>query len=147
METVFPGEWLLIGYLVFISVGVMGMIAWGVMYYFGMHLFGKTQINTALAMLHLFLFEIAVIGACSIIAAIGYVGGTAYLAHPTNPAFVSQAIATNIIPPLSNSPTSVLNDMPPVVEAVFIGLAVLATLIGLLGFLIAKSRPVPVTTT
>jgi hypothetical protein len=141
METVFPGEWLLFGWLIFISVGVLGMIAWASMYYFGGRLFNKNQLNGALSMLHLVLFEIGVVGASSIIAAIGYVGGQAYLAHPTNPAFVAQTIATNIIPPLSSDPNSVLNDMPPVVEAVFLGLALLATLIGLVNFLIAKSKP------
>ncbi len=116
------------------------------MYYFGARLFGKTEVNKVLSWLHLIFYEIAIVGASSIAAAIGYVGGQAYLAHPTNPAFVAQTIASNIIPPLSSDPNSVLNDMPPVVEALFIGLAVLAMIIGILNFLMAKSKPVTVMT-
>jgi hypothetical protein len=142
METQFPGEWLLFAYMVFISIGVLGTLGWGGMYYFGARLFGKTEVNGMLSLVQLAFWEIAVVGASSIIAAIGYVGGQAYLAHPTNPAFVAQTIATNIIPPLSSDPNSVLNDMPPVIEALFIGLAVLAMLIGIANWLMAKSHPV-----
>jgi hypothetical protein len=145
LETVFPGEWLLFGYLIYLTVGVLGTLGWGVMYFFGARLFGKTEVNGKLALLHLALYEIAVVGASSIIAAIGYVGGVAYVAHPTNPAFVAQTIASNIIPPLSSDPNSVLNDMPPIVEAVFLGLALLAMIIGIVNFLIAKSKPVATT--
>jgi len=66
-------------------------------------------------------------------AAIGYVGGS-YVAHGGNVIVSSAVIAANIIPPLSTDPQNVLSDMPPVLEAVFIGLTLLGVLVGLINW-------------
>ncbi len=100
----------------------------------------KTEVNGPLAMIHLILFEIGVVGATSITAAVGYVGGR-FVLNGGSPIVAAQAIASQIIPPLSSDPSSVFNDMPPVLVATFTGLTVLATIVGLVVFLMAKSRP------
>ena len=140
METSWPGTWLLVAYLVLISVGVLGMLGWGVTYYLKSQLFGKTEVNRNLAWLQLVLFEIGIIGATSVMAAIGFVGGN-YVAHGGNPIVAAEVVRTQIIPPLSTDPASVFYDMPPVVEALFIALAVLGMLVGLVNFLRTKAMP------
>jgi hypothetical protein len=72
-------------------------------------------------------------------AAIGYVGGS-YLAHGGNSIVASAVIQQDIIPPLSSDPASLFYDMPPVVEAAFIGLAVLGVLVGLINWYMLKSE-------
>ena len=110
------------------------------MYYLRATLFNKTEVNSKLSWLHLILFEIGTLGATAIQAAIGLVGGN-YVAHGGSAIIAAEVIRTEIIPPLSSDPTSVFYDMPPVVEAFFIGLAVLGMLIGLLNYFRAKSGP------
>ena len=129
MDINWPGTWVLIAWLVFGIAGVLGTAFWGGMYYFRAKVSGLTEANKTLSWLHLIVYEIGVLGATGMMAAIGYVGG-AELAAGGGAAAASAAIADNIIPPLSSDPSSVLNDMPPVVEAVFIGLALLGALIG-----------------
>ena len=89
--------------------------------------------------LQLFFFEVGVLGATTIMAAIGYVGGS-FVAHGGNAIVSTEAIRTQIIPPLSSDPNSVLFDMPPVVEAMFIGVSLLAQLIGLLNLFTLKKE-------
>jgi hypothetical protein len=140
METSWPGTWVFFAYLFFLTIGVFGTLAWGVVYYFGDRLFGKTQVNKATSWLHLILFEIGVLGATSLQAAIGLVGGN-YVAHGGSNILAAEVVRENIIPPLSSNPNSLFYDMPPVVEALFIGLAVLGMLIGLLNYFTAKKIP------
>jgi hypothetical protein len=139
METSWPGTWLLIGYLIFLTVGVFGMLGWGMTYYFGGVLFARTKVNGMLTWLHLVFFEIGVVGTTALLAAIGYVGGN-WIAHGGAVAVAAQVVATKIIPPLSSDPNSVLNDMPPVVEAIFIGITVLGALIGFINIFMAKKE-------
>jgi hypothetical protein len=85
----------------------------------------------------LILFEIGVIGATAIMAAIGFVGGS-QIAQGKSAIIAAEAIRTQIIPPLSSDPASVLYDVPPVVVAMFIGLSLLAQLVGLLNLALLK---------
>ena len=140
METSWPGTWVFFAYIFFILIGVMGVLGWGLVYYFRAQLSGKTEVKKMTSWLHLVLFEIGVLGATSLQAAIGLVGGN-YVAHGGSNIIAAQVVATNIIPPLSSDPTSLFYDMPPIVEAVFIGIAVLGMLIGLLNYFTAKAGP------
>ncbi len=72
-------------------------------------------------------------------AAIGYVGGS-YLSHGGNAIVVSAVIQADIIPALSSDSSSLFYDMPPIVEAAFIGVALLGVLIGLLNWYMLKSE-------
>jgi hypothetical protein len=138
METSWPGTWLLFGYLIFLVIGVMGTLGWGLVYYFRSKLFNKSEVNGTLTWLHLVLFEIGILGATSLMAAIGYVGGS-HIAAGASAVVAAQAVAQNIIPPLSSDPNSVLNDMPPVVEAVFIGIGILGSLVGFINIFLSKT--------
>jgi hypothetical protein len=131
MDVNWPGTWVLVAWLVFAFAGVAGPLFWGSLYYFQSRLRGRNEANKTLSWLHLSIYEIGVLGATGMMAAIGYVGGSA-LAQGEGVAAASQVIAQNTIPPLSSDPNSVLSDMPPVVEAIFIGLTLLGALIGFL---------------
>lgn len=138
METSWPGTWLLIGFLVFVTVGILGAFAWS-MVYSKKGSMGAAEGNTGLLWLHLILFEVGVLGATALMAAIGYVGGNV-VATGGSPIVAAEQVRTGIIPPLSSDPTSVLFDMPPVVEAVFIAMALLSQLVGFIALFMMK-RP------
>jgi hypothetical protein len=140
METSWPGTWVFFAYLFFLAIGVFGTLGWGVVYYFGDRLFGKTQVNKMTSYLHLFLFELGVLGATSLQAAIGLVGGN-YVAHGGSNILAAVIVAKDIIPPLSSNPSSLFYDMPPIVEALFIGIAVLGMLVGIFNYFTAKKGP------
>ena len=137
METTWPGTWLLVAFFTWVSVGVLGAFAWSMV--FSKKAADGAEGNTALLWLTIILFEVGVLGATAMMAAIGYVGGNV-VAHGGSPIASSTAIAENIIPPFSSDPTSVLNDMPPVVEGALIGVAILANLLGFLGLFTTKKR-------
>ena len=129
----------ILSYIFFLVCGLLGTVGWAVMYHFRATLFNKTEVNNKISWLHVILFEIGTLGATAIQAAIGLVGGN-YVAHGGN-ANSGEVVRTEIIPPLSTDPTNVFYDMPPVAEALFIGLVVLGMLIGLLNYFRAKSGP------
>jgi len=139
MVTSWPGTWLFIAYFLFLIVGVMGALAWGLIYYYESTIVGKTEGIGLFNTLHPILFELGVLGTTGIMAAIGFVGGN-WVAHGGGIAVAGEVIRTQIIPPLSSDPTSVLYDMPPVVEATFIGLSILAQFVGLYN-LITLQKP------
>lgn len=136
METSWPGTWLLVAFVVFVMVGIFGAMGWSLVYS-RRSSGGAVEGNKGLYWLHLLLFEVGILGATSMMAAIGYVGGQV-VASGGSPIASATAIAQNIIPPLSNDPNSVLNDMPPVVEAVFIGITLLSQVIGYLALFTTK---------
>jgi len=139
MDIQWPGTWVLIAWIIWIIVGVFGTMFFGLSYYFSSKFWGKTKANNLLSSLHLIIYEVGVFGACGLMAAIGYVGGS-YLSHGGNSIVASAIIQTDIIPALSSDPTSLFYDMPPVVEAAFIGVALLGVLIGLLNWYMLKSE-------
>lgn len=128
METSWPGTWLLVAFLIFVTVGIFGALGWSQVYSRKASS-GATDGNSGLLWLHLILFEVGVLGATAMMAAIGYVGGNV-VATGGSPIVSAEAVRINIIPPLSSDPNSVLYDMPPVIEAAFIGLALLSQLVG-----------------
>jgi hypothetical protein len=136
MEIVWPGTWLLVAFFVFVTVGVFGPLAWSLVYS-KRSMSGRSEGNGPLMWLHLVLFEVGVLGATAMMAAIGFVGGS-ILAQGGGVAISSEAIRTQIIPPLSTDPTSLFWDMPPVVEAVLIGVALLSQLFGYLALFTMK---------
>jgi hypothetical protein len=138
MVTSWPGTWLFIGYFVFLIGGVLGCFGWAGVYYLADKLRGKMEVNTLFSRVHLVFYEVGVLGASAVMAAVGYVGG-GVIATGGGAAVAAEAIALDIFPPLSNDPTSVFNDMPPVIEAVFIVLALLGALMGVLNYVNSKS--------
>jgi hypothetical protein len=140
MEIQWPGTWLLVAFFSFVIVGIFGALAWSMAYSRKAALTGKIEGSGGLMWLHLVFFEVGVLGATAMMAAIGFVGGN-ILARGGGPGVSAAAIQQNIIPPLSSDPTSILWDMPPVVEAAFIGLALLAQLIGFVALFSLKKSP------
>lgn len=137
MVTSWPGTWLFISYFTWLIVGVVGAFGWAGLYYLGDKLRGKTEVNTLFSRMHLLLFEVGVLGATACMAAVGYVGG-GVVATGGGAAVAAQSIAVNIFPPLSNDPSSIFNDMPVVIEAAFIVVAILGVLMGILNYVNSK---------
>ena len=138
MVTSWPGTWLFIGYFTWLIVGVLGSFGWAALFYLGDTLRGKTQINSFFAKVHVLMFEVGVLGATACMAAVGYVGG-GVVATGGGAAVAAEAIALDIFPPLSNDTTSIFNDMPVVIEAAFIVVALLGIFLGVLNYVSAKS--------
>jgi len=138
MVTSWPGTWLFIGYFTWLIVGVLGCFGWAGIYYLGDKLRGKTEVSGLFSRLHLLAFEVGVLGASACMAAVGYVGG-GVIASGGGAAVAAEAIALDIFPPLSNDPSSILNDMPVIIEAVFIVVAILGTFMGVLNYINSKS--------
>lgn len=138
MDIVWPGTWVLVAWLVFVTAGVLGSMFFGAMYYFADKLSNKTTASSTLGWLHIAVYEVGVLGATGMMAAIGFVGGS-YVAQGGN-VIVSSQVIRNMLPSFSNDPTNVLYDMPPVVEAVFIAVALLGALIGFVNYLRLRSE-------
>jgi hypothetical protein len=138
MVTSWPGTWLFIGYFTWLIVGVVGALGWAGLFYLGDTLRGKTEVNTFFSRVHVIFFEVGVLGATACMAAVGYVGG-GVIAKGGGAAVAAEAIALNIFPPLSNDPASIFNDMPVVVEAGFIVVAMLGIFLGILNYVNSKS--------
>jgi hypothetical protein len=138
MVTSWPGTWLFIGYFVWLIVGVLGAFGWAALFYLGGVLRGKTEINSLFSRLQILAFEVGVLGATACMAAVGYIGG-GVIATGGGAAVAAEAISLDIFPPLSNNSASVLNDMPVVIEAAFMVIALLSILLGVLNYVSSKS--------
>jgi len=138
MVTSWPGTWLFIGYFTWLIVGVLGSFGWAGLFYLGDTLRGKTEVNAFFSKVHVIAFEVGVLGATACMAAVGYVGG-GVVATGGGAAVAAEAISLDIFPPLTNDTTSVFNDMPVVIEAAFIVVALLGIFLGILNYLSAKS--------
>jgi hypothetical protein len=137
MVTSWPGTWLFIGYFVWLIVGVLGAFGWAGLFYFGDILRGKTQINALFSRLHILAFEVGVLGATACMAAVGYVGG-GVIATGGGAAVAAEAISLDIFPPLSNNSSSIFSDMPVIIEAVFIVVALLSVFLGIVNYINSK---------
>lgn len=137
MVTSWPGTWLFIGYFTWLIVGVVGAFGWAGLYYLGSILRGKTEVSTLFSRVHMIFFEVGVLGATACMAAVGYVGG-GVIATGGGAAVAAEAIALNIFPPLSNDPSSIFNDMPVIIEAAFIVVALLGVFLGVLNYINSK---------
>jgi hypothetical protein len=138
MVTSWPGTWLFIGYFTWLIVGVLGSFGWAALFYLGDTLRGKTQVNAFFSRVHVIAFEVGVLGATACMAAVGYVGG-GVIATGGGAAVAAEAISLDIFPPLSNNTSSILNDMPVIIEAAFIVVALLGIFVGVLNYVSAKS--------
>ncbi len=138
MVTSWPGTWLFIGYFTWLIVGVLGSFGWAALFYLGDTLRGKAEVNAFFSRVHVIAFEVGVLGATACMAAVGYVGG-GVIATGGGAAVAAEAISLDIFPPLSNNTSSILNDMPVIIEAAFIVVALLGIFVGVLNYVSAKS--------
>ena len=113
--TVWPGTWMFIAYFIFLIVGVLGTLGWGLFLDLVRRVTGAEYCDRFLALTSIVLIEVAVYAQTSFMFAAGYVGGT--YAFST---LFGQAVITYMIGPL----------VVPIGVSIFVYL--LGTLLGLL---------------
>ena len=119
-----PGTWMFIAYFAFLIVGVLGMLAWAVIYYMLPRLFNKTKVNQTLFYGQLVLLEVSVVGATALIGIFpGYVGGT-LIQQGFGDFIVTRVIEWTVVP-----------------IGIFILLAIVATLTGLANIIFSRAGP------
>lgn len=74
------GTWLMMGYLLYLITGFVGMAVLGAIYYFIPKLSNKELFSDKLALAHLILMNIAVVGATWMLGMAGFQGGSLALA-------------------------------------------------------------------
>ena len=105
----FPGTWMLIAWIVFLIVGVLGMAGWGFIYYLHSKLWGRRSANKLFSLGHLGLTIAGVYVATIFLFLAGFIGGRATLPPTgcyvliegclnTGIAVVSTLIAWTVIP-------------------------------------------------
>ncbi len=118
---IWPGTWMLVAYFSFIGAGVLGVLAWSVIYYLLPGLLAKQRVSRFLSLVHLTLFEASVVGATGLIGIFpGYIGGT--LIHDGFGQFVVTRIIEWTVIPIG----------------IMIFLALVATLTGILNVVVSK---------
>ena len=75
----FPGTWLLIAFLIHVSVGILGMVGWAGTYYISSRVMNKRTTNKLLARSHLFVTTLGVYVTTTFFALAGFIGGRAML--------------------------------------------------------------------
>ena len=75
----FPGTWMLIAWIVFIIVGVLGMAGWGFIYYLHSKLWGRQGASKLFSLGHLGLSLAGVYVATIFLFIAGFIGGRATL--------------------------------------------------------------------
>jgi len=118
---IWPGTWMFVAYFSFLIAGVAGFIVWSVIYYMLPRVFGRQKLNRLLSGFHLFVFEAGVLGATALMGIFpGYWGGT-YMHDGFGQFVVTRIIEWAVIP-----------------IGVFIALALIATLTGVLNVLLSR---------
>lgn len=74
--TEWPGIYIFIGYASFILFGVIGMLAWGTLFYLAPKFFSRQLLDRRSFILHLFLSEVGVYVASSVLFYAGFLGAT-----------------------------------------------------------------------
>jgi hypothetical protein len=119
-----PGTWIFVAYFSFLIVGVLGMLAWSVMYAMLPRLFDRSVVRRSLLYGQLLVTEVSVVGATGLMGIFpGYVGGT-LIQQGFGEIEVTRVIEWTVIP-----------------IGIFISLAVLATLAGVANILLRTAPP------
>ena len=61
----FPGTWLLVGYFVFLIVGVMGMLGWSIVYNSMSTMFDRQNTSKRLSIIQMVFIELSIYGVAS----------------------------------------------------------------------------------
>ncbi len=118
---IWPGTWMLVAYFGFIGAGVLGVLAWSVIYYLLPRLVAKQKVSRFLSLVHLTVFEASVVGATGLMGIFpGYIGGT--LIHDGFGQFVVTRIIEWTVIPIG----------------LMVFLALVATLTGILNVVVSK---------
>ena len=118
---IWPGTWMFVAYFSFLIAGVVGSLAWSLIYYMIPRLFGRQKLSGPLSLFHLVALEVGVLGATALMGIFpGYIGGT--LIHDG----IGQFVVTRVIE------WSVI----PIGTLIFV--ALIATLTGILNVVVSK---------
>ena len=118
---IWPGTWMFVAYFSFLIAGVVGYLAWSLIYYMIPKLFGRQKLSGPLSLFHLVALEVGVLGATALMGIFpGYIGGT--LIHDG----IGQFVVTRVIE------WSVI----PIGTLIFV--ALIATLTGILNVVVSK---------
>ena len=118
---IWPGTWMFVAYFSFLIAGVVGSLAWSLIYYMIPRLFGRQKLSRPLSLFHLVALEVGVLGATALMGIFpGYIGGT--LIHDG----IGQFVVTRIIE------WAVI----PIGTLIFV--ALIATLTGILNVVVSK---------
>ena len=110
-----------VAYFSFLIAGVVGYLAWSLIYYMIPRLFGRQKLSGPLSLFHLVALEVGVLGATALMGIFpGYIGGT--LIHDG----IGQFVVTRVIE------WSVI----PIGTLIFV--ALIATLTGILNVVVSK---------
>ena len=118
---IWPGTWMFVAYFSFLIAGVVGSLAWSLIYYMIPRLFGRQKLSSPLSLFHLVALEVGVLGATALMGIFpGYIGGT--LIHDG----IGQFVVTRVIE------WAVI----PIGTLIFV--ALIATLTGILNVVVSK---------
>ena len=118
---IWPGTWMFVAYFSFLIAGVLGFLAWSLIYYMIPRLLGRQSLNRFLSLIHLVALEASVFGATALMGIFpGYIGGT--LIHDG----IGQFVVTRVIE------WSVI----PIGTLIFV--AIVATLTGILNVVVSR---------
>lgn len=110
-----------VAYFSFLIAGVVGYLAWSLIYYMIPRLFGRQKLSSPLSLFHLVALEVGVLGSTALMGIFpGYIGGT--LIHDG----IGQFVVTRVIE------WSVI----PIGTLIFV--ALIATLTGILNVVVSK---------
>jgi len=118
---IWPVTWMFVAYFSSLIAGVVGYLAWSLIYYMIPRLFGRQKLSGPLSLFHLVALEVGVLGATALMGIFpGYIGGT--LIHDG----IGQFVVTRVIE------WSVI----PIGTLIFV--ALIATLTGILNVVVSK---------
>lgn len=120
---VWPGTWMFVAYFSFLIAGVVGFVTWAVVLYMLPRMFGKQRLSRYMSLFHIVAFETGVLGATALMGIFpGYYGGT-YIHDGVGQFVVTRLIEWAVIP-----------------IGIFISLALIATLVGVLNVITGSSK-------
>jgi hypothetical protein len=95
--TQWPGIYMVIGYSMFLVIGIVGMLGWSIVYHLSPTLLSKYVVDTRMTILHFALTEVGVY-ALSISMFIGGYAGATILYEGAGPAVVGAQMEIGVIP-------------------------------------------------
>ena len=126
----FPGTWLLIAFLVHVTVGILGMVGWAGTYYISSRVMNKKTTNKLLARGHLFVTALGVYVTTTFFALAGFIGGRAMIPETGCVVLVDQCMGAGV------AIVQTLITFTVIPTGAGMGLALTGTAIGILNILV-----------
>ena len=126
----FPGTWILIAFLVHVTVGILGMVGWAGTYYISSRVMNKKTTNKLLARGHLFVTALGVYVTTTFFALAGFIGGRAMIPETGCVVLVDQCMGAGV------AIVQTLITFTVIPTGAGMGLALTGTAIGILNILV-----------